>query len=52
MTHIRRVVWSIVERTAGEATERNGVGVGAVIYARIAEDHERAASAASAPPTP
>lgn len=34
----------MVERKAGEAEERNSVGVGAVVYARIAEDHERAES--------
>jgi hypothetical protein len=28
VTHVRRVVWSMVERTAVEAEERNGVGVG------------------------
>jgi site-specific DNA recombinase len=34
----------MVERRAGEAEEGNRVGVGAVIYARISEDHERAES--------
>jgi site-specific DNA recombinase len=34
----------MVERKAGEAEERNRVGVGAVVYARISEDHERAES--------
>ena len=34
----------MVERKAGEAEERNSVGVGAVVYARLSEDHERAES--------
>ena len=34
----------MVEQRAGEAEEGNRVGVGAVIYARISEDHERAES--------